>query len=144
MATQASMLTNIKRYLDKIIALFAKTSGNKDQVLVYDNSDGVFSFTPELAIPIWQIATTPNEVSQAKAAIKANPVGAGTLLINVLLQTAESYSVANDTWTSHPELYPVYVKRLRTYYSPWGGRVWIVDKYGDFHRLMTTGLTLVG
>lgn len=144
MATKATMIVEINKFFDKIINLFTKTAGSQGQGLFYDNSEGTFSFKKESLVPYMQIATTANEVTGARAAIVANVAQAGTWFVDATALQIQRYDQPTDTWSTTTADYYTYVRPHRVYYSPWNAFVWTVDKYGEFKRFMTTGLTLIG
>lgn len=143
MATKASMVTYITAFFDRLLNKFQTTAGLMHEVLFYDNSNGVFSFTHESAIRIAQIATTATELSQAKAAMESN-TGAGEILINAFERKIEQYDRATSTWGLAPGEYTATVKQMRAYYSPWSRRVWYSNNYGELKRFMTSGRVFIG
>lgn len=144
MSTQQSMVTEITNYLNKLIAMFATTKGKQDEVLFVNNSNGVFSFTPDKVGTINSVATTASEVTRAKAAMVADNT-VGVLLVNQFTQRIERLNIANNTWSQTASDYTtVYVKPERFIYSPWNKTVWYVNKNGVLKRFMTSGLTPVG
>lgn len=145
MATKEEMIASVNTYLNKLLALFARSSGNKDDVLFVNNTDGKFAFDAGPVVANGQIATTASEVTRAKAAIVANPAALGNLLINQVNRSIERLDVATGVWSSTTsDYFTVYVKQERIYYSSWSNFIWIADKYGLFKRLLTSGLTPVG
>lgn len=144
MATKEEMIASVNTYLNKLLALFARSSGNKDDVLFVNNTDGKFAFDAGPVVANEQIATTASEVTRAKAAIVANPTTLGNLLINQVNRSIERLNVATGVWSSSTDDYFTYIKQERIYYSPWNKFIWIADKYGVLKRLLTSGLTPVG
>jgi hypothetical protein len=144
MGTKTTMVAEITRFFDKILALFTKTAGTAGQAFYFDNSEGTFSFYKDYMVPYMQIATTANELAGAKAAVAGDPVRAGIWVVDGTSLQIHTYDTGTGTWTASPTNYYAWVRQSRTYYSPWNAYVWTTDKYGEFKRFMTTGLTLIG
>jgi hypothetical protein len=144
MATKASMVTEIGNFFNKIINLFTKTGGNTGNGLYFDNSEGTFSFYNDYMVPYMQIATTPTELAGAKAAVVGDVARAGIYVVDGTSLQIHTYDQGTNTWTASPTNYYSWVRQTRVYYSPWNAYVWTTDKYGEFKRFMTTGLTLIG
>ncbi|WDS62177.1 hypothetical protein [Pseudomonas phage D6] len=144
MATKASMITYINTFITRVINAFSRSKGARDQVLFIDNNEGVFSFKPEFAIGVIQIATTANEVTLAKTTLVNNYPSGGGELINAYTRQIETYDPDAGTWTATSTGYFDKIRQRRVYYSSWSGRVHVADGYGDLKRFMTTGLTQIG
>lgn len=144
MATKESMVTYVTEYLNKILLLLGRSGGKADDVLFINNTAGKFAFNPGPVTQSIPVATTATEVTNAKAALTANLATFGALLINQFTRSIERRDPTSGTWTATTADYYTYVKQERIYYSPWNKYVFIADKYGGLHRLLTGGLTLVG
>jgi len=144
MATKASMLSYINAFITRTINAFARSKAYRDQVLFIDNNEGVFSFKPESAVSILQIATTANEVAIAKQSLINNYPNGGNELINAFTRQIETYDPDAGTWTATSTGYFDKIRQRRVYFSSWSGRVHVADGYGDLKRFMTTGLTQIG
>lgn len=144
MATKESMVTYMTGFVNKVIALFAKTKAQRDHLLYVDNNDGVFSFKTDFAVGLLQIGITTSEVNAAKAAIAANYPNGGNEVINAVTRQIETYDSVANTWSSSPTDYFNRVKQRRVYFSSWSSRVYTADSYGDLRRFRTGGLTLIG
>lgn len=142
MGTLATMTTLVTGFCTKITTLFAKTAGGGGNALFFDNNEGSFAFVNEPLVSILQIATTAAELVAVKAAIQADPVLAGDFFADAT--TLKIWHWDGSAWTQTTADYYNHVRLFRVYYSPYSQRVWCVDKYGDFKRFMTTGLTVVG
>lgn len=138
------LVAQMSGFFNKVIARFQATGGTKDQILFYDNSDSKFTFDKAPPVDIVQIATTVNETTAAKAAMRANVALYGRVLVNARTKSIERLNANNSTWAVTTADYFTVLKPGRIYVSTWSSRAWLADKYGELTRLMTNGLTDVG
>lgn len=144
MATKAYMIQQAKAFTDRLVKAFTRSRGSFDQVLFYDNNEGVFSFRPEFAIGFRQLGTTATEVAQAKTSVAANQPEGGLILVNAHQRIVEELDPATKTWSKSASSYFDHIKQHRVYYSPWSRRLFVADKYGDLKHFKIGTMTEIG
>lgn len=144
MATKEAMMAEISGYFNKCVNLFARSRGNKDDMLFVDNPTGQFSFVSGPVVEYLQIATTTAEATNARSVISANTALYGLTFVNQFTLSIETWNPTTSAWTTTTANYSSAMKAERVYYSSWSKRIWVGTTYGAFKRFLTTGMTPVG